>query len=106
MDRKLSKDDFTKFKGKFDQCLASWKAKILSTTSKIVLTKCNLTSIPEYSINWFKFPKFVCNDINKTSGENFWNSIKVVHNSIKLLPRIISVDLNLNRGLELRKLKI
>lgn len=43
-----------------------------SLAGKVVLIKSNLTGIPQYSINWFKFPTNIYKDIDGPNRNFFW----------------------------------
>lgn len=69
-DRRTNSDlDF--IKTKLVLKLAGWKAWILSASGKFVLIKSTLTGMSQYSMDWFKFSKSVCKDIDKISRESF-----------------------------------
>lgn len=36
----------------------------LSTSDKVVLIKSNFIDIPQYPMDWFKIPKYVCKEID------------------------------------------
>lgn len=66
-------EDFDHIRRKLGQKLAGWKVRTLSAVSKIVLIKSNLTGISQYFMNWLKFLKYICKEIDKVSRGFLWN---------------------------------
>lgn len=62
--QRRSKEDFVGIKSRINKRLASWKARTLSTISKVVLIKFNITSISQDAMNLFEFSKYVCIEIH------------------------------------------
>lgn len=57
---------------KFKRVVQSWKQRHLSLGRKEVLLKALALAMPIYSINIFRLPKEICEDINKILAQFWW----------------------------------
>ena len=51
-----------------------WNKKFLSAGGKEVLLKSVALALPVYSMNIFKFPKSICEEINATIAKFWWSN--------------------------------
>lgn len=58
--------------------MASWKNRLLFNAGKVVLIKLNLIGVPQFFMIWFKILKYLCNDMDITNKNFFWNSNKEI----------------------------
>lgn len=54
------------------------EAPSLSTASNIVFITSNLAGIPQYSVDQFEFPNYVCSDISKLNRDFFGATINQI----------------------------
>lgn len=64
--------------------MANWKARTFLAADKVILIKSNFTGIPQYSINWFKFLKYIYMDINGLNKFFFFEKIIVIITTINI----------------------
>lgn len=62
-----------------ENILVGRKARILSEAGEVILNKINLTVMFQYSINWFKFLKSICRDLDKIIRDFFWSNLENVN---------------------------
>ena len=62
---------FNAIKEKLGKVLASWKEKFLSKVGKEVLIKVVAQAIPTYTMNCFKLPNSLCDEMMGMI-QNFW----------------------------------
>lgn len=74
IDRKRTRDDFMHIKKKIANKLPSWKARVLSQTSKAVLIKSNLTGVSSFVIQGVKIPIYITKDLDNINRNFFWNN--------------------------------
>ena len=68
---KNRKNSFKEIKEKLARKLASWKEKFLSKARKEILFKAVAQAIPTYSMNCFKIPDSLCEEMTSLM-QNFW----------------------------------
>lgn len=56
---------------------ADWKSQTLSVAYKVFI-KSDLTDIHQYTMNWFKIPKYICRDIGSPNGIFLGTIIEIV----------------------------
>lgn len=55
--------------------LSGWKTKFLNLTSRTILTKATLSSIPSHVMQYIKLPAKITNTINKVQRDFVWGTI-------------------------------
>ena len=55
--------------------LAGWKSKCLSPAGRLVLIKAAVSSIPEYTMQYYELPVKVCKDVDKLTRDFLWGSV-------------------------------
>ena len=53
--------------------LAGWKTKFLSPVGRLVLIKVAVTSISEYTMQCYKLPARICEDVDKLVRYFLWD---------------------------------
>lgn len=57
---------------KVDQRLSNWKAKTLSFTRRLTLTKLVVQALPTYVMQSAALPKYICEEIDKKCRNFLW----------------------------------
>ena len=65
------KKAFNRIKDQVGRKIASWKGKLLSPASREILIKALAQATPTYTMNYFKIPNSICNELNSLIY-NFW----------------------------------
>ena len=52
--------------------LAGWKTKCLSPAGRIVLIKVAVTAIPEYTMQCYRIPVRICDEVDKLVRDFLW----------------------------------
>ena len=67
------KNDFSFIVDKLRHRLASWKGKLLNKVGRLILAKLVLFSISIYSMQTFRLPTSICDDVDKTTRSFIWS---------------------------------
>jgi hypothetical protein len=70
---KLKRDDLQPILDKLIKRFAEWRGKLLACSSRLVLIKSCLTSIPVYLLSFMKFPKWAIKLLESQMAHYLWN---------------------------------
>ncbi|KAL5559046.1 hypothetical protein UlMin_035257 [Ulmus minor] len=76
-------NDFNFLVEKMESKLAGWKSKVLSKAKRLVLIKSIALSLPVYTMQSMKLPKFICSKLDAII-RNFWWSASKSNNPLYL----------------------
>ncbi|BFG34431.1 hypothetical protein CerSpe_207050 [Prunus speciosa] len=68
---RAKKDALAYIKDRINKKVQNWKQALLSQAGKEILLKAVVQAIPAYPMNIFRFPTFLCNELNSIMA-NFW----------------------------------
>jgi hypothetical protein len=76
---KLKKEDLQPILDKLIKRIAGWRRRLLGYSSRLVLIKTCLASIPTYLLSFFKFPKWSIKLIESQMTNCLWNDDRECH---------------------------
>lgn len=66
---------FMRIRDKVEKILQGWKEKLFSLGGKEVLIKAEGQAIPTYTMNCFRLPISICNEIDRLCARFWWGSV-------------------------------
>jgi hypothetical protein len=77
---RLKREDLQPLLDKLIKMIAGWRGRLLAYSSRLVLIKTCLSSVPVYILSFLKFPKWAIRMIESQMAHNLWNNSDVRHN--------------------------
>ena len=73
---KYKRNTFAQLKQRVANKLTGWKEKLLSNAGKEVLIKAVAQTVPSYTMNCFKLPNTLCEELTGMVRQFWWGQVK------------------------------
>ena len=101
---RVTKANFQDVLTRVDRRLAGWKAKCLSLAGRTTLIQATINAIPTYTMQSFRIPRSVCDELDRKIRRFLWGGTHVEHK-----PHLVSWDVVTKErkegGLGLKKMR-